>query len=197
MKKIRTILLLSTVVVVVTWVTDWGLRAATPDEGPTVIYQAQGTFGTPPVSGDDTLKLAGEPFTINIVAHAGSTPSKHGQNWAVFTPLRMTGVVHSGLLGSQPVNIASNGTSIYLSVSATEDPVEAAFPVVVVGISLTVQAQFTLPADTLAKPLIDKFAAVQLSPSITSVVYSNGTDTTTLSIASGTLQAGVHEGSGQ
>jgi len=172
-----------------------GLSGATvPDTGPNVTFTASGTFSTPQVSGNDTLKLAGEPFIINVVAVAGSTPVKHGRNWAVFSPLKMTGVVHSGLLGPQPVNIVSKGANILQMVSATEDPVKTSFPVKVVGISLTIQAQFILPAGTLAKPLIQTFAGVALSPANTTVTYSNGTDSTTLTIASGTLVATASSG---
>jgi hypothetical protein len=174
----------------------WGLSGATsPDTGPNVTYTASGIFSTPQVSGDDTLKLAGEPFSISIVAPAGSVPVKHGRNWAVLSPFKMTGQVHSGLLGSEPVNIASTGASIYEAVGPDSDPFETAFPVKVVGISLTIQAQFTLPADTFTKPLIHTFSPVTLSPAITTVVYSNGTDSTTLTVESGTLVGTLPSGS--
>ena len=145
MNKTRTRIGLLAALVAVCWFTVWGLDGATPDVGPTVTFTATGTFSTPPVSGSDTLKLAGEPFTINIVANAGDIPIKHGPNWAVFSPLKMTGVVHSGLLGTSPINVASGGASIMQAVGPDYDPVETAFPVKVVGISLTINAQFTLP----------------------------------------------------
>jgi hypothetical protein len=171
-------------------VTVWGLSGTTsPDTGPNVTFIASGTFATPQVSGDDTLKLAGEPFTINIVAPAGSVPVKHGPNWAVLSPFKMTGTVHSGLLGSEPINIASTGASIFEEVGPDYDPFETGFPVKVVGISLTIQAQFTLPPGTFTKPLIHPFAAVALAPGNTTVVYSNGSDSTTLTIESGSLVA--------
>ena len=162
-------------------------QAATPDTGPIVTYTASGTFATPQVIGDDTLKLAGEPFTINIQAPASSAPIQHGPNWAVLSPFKMTGEVHSGLLGTSPVNIASTGASIFEAVGPDYDPFETGFPVKVVGISLTINATFTLPAGTFTKPLIHPFAPVSLSPTNSTVVYSNGTDSTTLTIASGTL----------
>src|SRR5271166_7114554 len=71
--------------------------AAVPDKAPNVYFIATGTFTSPQVSGNDTLKLAGEPFAISIVANAGSAPIKHGRNWANYSPLKMTGEVHSGL----------------------------------------------------------------------------------------------------
>lgn len=186
---------LPVVLALVCGLTVWGLRGATsPDTGPNVTYTAAGTFATPQVSGDDTLKLSGEPFTISVVAPAGSTPVQHGRNWAVLSPFKMTGTVHSGLLGSEPVNIASAAASIFEAVGPDYDPFETGFPVKVVGINLTIQAYITLPAGTLAKPLIHPFAPVALAPGNTSVVYSNGTDTTTLTIESGTLVATVPGG---
>jgi|HubBroStandDraft_1064217.scaffolds.fasta_scaffold00451_10 hypothetical protein len=173
----------------------WGLSGATaPDTAPNVTFTAAGTFAAPQISGNDTLKLAGEPFSISIVASAGSAPVKHGPNWALFSPLNMTGEVHSGLLGPTPVDIASSGASIYQAVGPSYDPFQTGFPVKVVGISLTINAEITLPAGTLVKPLIHPFAAVALAPANTTVIYSNGTDSTTLAIASGTLVATLPTG---
>jgi hypothetical protein len=178
------------------WFLAAGSSGATPDTGPNVIFTAAGTFASPPVSGSDSLKLAGEPFSISVVAAAGSVPIKHGRNWAVFSPLKMTGEVHSGLLGATPVNIASGGASIYQAVGPSYDPFQTAFPVKVVGISLTIDAQITLPAGTLAKPLIHPFAAVALAPANTIVTYSDGTNSTTLAIQGGSLVASLPTGGG-
>lgn len=164
------------------------MQASTP---PNVSFTATGTFSNPQVSGADTLKLAGEPFTINIVASAASKPVKSGPNWAVFSPLKMTGEVHSGLLGSTPVTVASAGASIQQALGPTDDLFETAFPVKIVGISLTINATLHLPAGTLPNQLIHPFAAVQLSPSTSRVTYSEGTTSTTLTIQSGTLTAVV------
>lgn len=158
---------------------------------PNVNFTATGTFTNPQISGNDTLKLAGEPFTINIVANAAAVPIQHGTNWALFSPLKMTGEVHSGLLGPTPINIASAGASILQAVGPSYDPVQTGFPVKVVGINLTINAQFVLPAGTLTKPLIHPFAAVALAPGNTTISYSNGTDTTTLTVDTGSLTASV------
>jgi hypothetical protein len=56
------------------WFAVLGLSGATPDTAPNVTYIATGTFSSPAVSGEDTLKLAGEPFTIDIIANAASVP---------------------------------------------------------------------------------------------------------------------------
>jgi hypothetical protein len=168
-----------------------GLRGATPEKAPNVTYAASGTFASPPISGEDTLKLAGEPFAITIVANAGSVPVKHGRNWAVLNPFKMTGTVHSGLLGATPIEIASDEASIYETVGPDYDPFETGFPVDVVGIKLTVRAQITLPAGSLPRPLIHPFAAVTLTPANATVSYTDGTNVTVLGIETGTLAATI------
>lgn len=175
-----------------------GLSGATvPSTAPNVTFNASGTFATPPVNGSDTLKLAGEPFSINVVANAASVPIKHYRNWAIISPLKMTGTVHSGLLGTSPVNIASTAASIFQAVGPSYDNFETAFPIKVVGISLTVQARIVLPAGTLTTQLIHPFAAVTLDPGNTTVTYSDGTNTTTLAIQSGSLVAQISSDGGE
>jgi ABC-type antimicrobial peptide transport system permease subunit len=170
------------------------LNAASPQSAPNVTLTATGTFSSSPVSGPDTLRLAGEPFTIAVVANSAAVPIQHGANWALFSPLNMTGTVHSGLLGSSPINIASGAASILQAVGPDYDPFETGFPVRVVGISLTIDAQITLPEGTLTKQLIHPFAAVALSPANNTISYSDGTNTTVLTVASGTLVATIPTG---
>lgn len=158
---------------------------------PNVTYTASGTFSSPPISGSDTLRLAGEPFVINIVANAASVPIKNGPNWAVYSPLKMTGEVHSGLVGPTPVAIASDGASIELMWGPSYDLFVTAFPVKVVGIELTVNATLTLPPGTMSNQLVHPFAPVPLDTSNSVVTYSDGTDTTTLSISTGTMQGTI------
>jgi hypothetical protein len=165
--------------------------AATPNTAPNVNFTASGTFGNPPVSGSDTLKLAGEPFAINIVVNAAMAPIQHGPNWAIFSPLKMTGQVHSGLLGTTPISIASGAASIEQGYGPTYDPFQTAFPVKIVGVNLTVLAVIKLPAGTIPNQLIHPFAAVALSPATATVTYSDGTNSTMLSVQTGTLVATV------
>jgi len=155
---------------------------------------ATGTFSNPASSGADTLKLAGEPFQISIVANAASAPIMHGPNWAVMSPFRMTGSVHSGLLGPTPVNIASGAASILQLVGPDYDLFVTAFPVKVVGIALTIQATIYLPPGTITTPLIHPFTTVTMDPSNSTVQYSNGTDITILTVESGTLTATIPTG---
>jgi hypothetical protein len=171
-----------------------GMSAATPNTAPNVSFTASGTFGNPPVSGSDTLKLAGEPFTINIVVNSAMVPIQHGPNWAIFSPLKMIGQVHSGLLGTTPISIASGAASIEQAYGPTYDLFQTAFPVKIVGINLTVHAVIELPAGTIPNQLIHPFAAVALSPATATVTYSDGTDSTTLSVQTGSLVATVQTG---
>src|SRR6516164_11529325 len=70
---------------------------ATAATAPNVTYSATGTFSATPVSGQDVFKLAGNPFTITIVANAATVPTSHGAKWAKYTNLTMSGAVTSGL----------------------------------------------------------------------------------------------------
>jgi hypothetical protein len=189
--NVRTKVSLLAALAAISWLPIPGLCGATPETAPNVIYAASGTFASPPISGEDTLRLAGEPFSIEIVANAGSVPIQHGRNWAVLSPFKMTGIVHSGLLGATPVSISSDDASIYETIGPDYDPFETGFPVDVVGIQLTIHAQVTLPANTLVKPLIHPFAPVSLTPANATVTYSDGTNVTVLAIQVGTLGATI------
>lgn len=169
------------------------LVAAEPDLGATVTFSASGTFTATPVSGADTLKLSGQPFTITITASSSKKPTKHGRNWALFNPLPMTGVVYSGLIPDQPIDISATTSTIEQTVGASEDIFKAAFPVTVVGIPLQVEAYIPLPGGTLTKALIRPFASVAL-PSTATVTYKNSTAATVLGIQVGTLAATVPSG---
>jgi hypothetical protein len=204
LRNIGKIVSLTTAAVAVSFGTVAGASGATtPNTAPDVTYTASGTFSNPASSGADTLKLAGEPFTISIVANSASVPKQHGPNWAVMNPFKMTGSVHSGLLGPTPINIASGSASILQLVGPSYDIFTCAFPVTVVGISLTIQATVYLPPGTITTPLIHPFPTISLNPSpapaigSATVIYSNGTDTTTLTVATGgTLSATIPGGNG-
>ena len=166
------------------------LASASPQSAAQVTYEAQGTFATPPVSGADTLKLAGQPFTIKVAGSSGATPIQHGPNWAVFKPLTMNGTVESGLIGTTPIGIASSTAAIEQTVGSTSpDIFQSGFPITVVGIALTCRANITLPPGTLANPLLRPFASVSLDPTNSTVSYSNGINTTVLAVQTGSLIA--------
>jgi len=157
---------------------------------PNVIYTATGTFATPAVSGNDLFKLAGQPFTIQVVANAATVPTSSGQQWARYTKLTMQGTVQSGLLPT-PIAIASNMTSLQLATgNPSYDLIVIFAPIKVIGIQLQITATIQLPKGTLKNGLIHPFTATaQLNPTNTTVIYSDGTNATTLTAQSGTIDA--------
>ena len=162
---------------------------------PIVTYTASGTFAATATSGADTLKLAGEPFTVSISASSASEPFKHGRNWGAYDKLKLTGTVHSGLLGAEPVNIASAESTIIQAIDPGQyDQFTMEAPVKVVGISLTIDAVIILPPNTIANPYLHPFAAVGLAPGNATLTYSNGSDSTVLPIQSGTMVATIPSG---
>ena len=160
--------------------------------GTTITYAASGTFAATALNGADTLKLAGEPFTVTIAVSSATPPTKTGPNWALYTKLRLTGSVNSGLLGPTPVPIVSGGASIEQLIAAGKyDSFVMAAPIRVVGLSLTINATIQMPLNTITKPLLHPFNPVSLVPSNATVVYSDGTNSTTLAIQTGTLTATI------
>jgi len=167
------------------------LAAATsPSSTSTITYTASGTLATPAVSGADTLRLAGEPFSVSISVPTTAKPAKTGKNWALYTMLKLTGTVHSGLLGSSPINIVSGGASIQLFTNPSGPGLFImGAPIKVVGLSLTIKSNITLPANTITSPLAGPFTTVQLAPANANMVYFDSSADTTLGIQSGTLSA--------
>jgi hypothetical protein len=165
------------------------LAAAGPQKSADVTFTATGTFAATQVSGADTLKMAGQPFTISVVANSSLKPIQHGQNWAIFKPLVMSGTVYSGLIPNQAIPIGSSTAALDQTVGASEDIFQSGFPVVVIGIALNVRAYITLPGGTLASALIRPFASVALNSTNATVTYSNSTASTVLAVDNGTISA--------
>lgn len=172
------------------------LAAATvASTAPVITYTATGTFASTPTSGSDTLKLAGEPFSVSIAVSSATAPYNHGPNWAAYNKLKMTGTVHSGLLGPTPVTIASSEASITQAINPNQyDLFSMQAPVKVVGISLTLKAPIALPYGTISNQLLHPFAAVQMGPGNATLTYSDGGSSTTLAIQSGTITGTVPGG---
>lgn len=165
------------------------LLAAT---APIITYTASGTFASTPISGLDTLKLAGEPFSVAISVSESTPPYKHGPNWAAYNKLKLTGTVHSGLLGTSPITIGSSQASIIQAfVPAQYDMFTMEAPIKVVGINLTIKAVIIMPYGTFTSPLLQPFSTVALAPGNATIVYSDGTNSTDLGIQTGTLTATV------
>lgn len=174
------------------------LAAATlPATAPNITYTAAGTFSSAVVSGADTLKLAGQPFTVSVVVSAATVPFKTGPNYAIYNKLKLTGSVYSGLLGSTPINIASAQSTIQQAINpANYDQLVIQAPIQVIGIGLTVKAVVLMPLGTIARPLLYPFKAVALAPGNATVTYSDGSASTVLSIQTGTLTATIPAAAG-
>jgi len=166
------------------------LAAATPDSGTNVTFAVTaGTFAAAPVSGADSLKLAGQQFAISVVGNSSMVPAKHGRNWAIFNSLTMKGTVYSQLVPGTAIPIASKAVTLQQTAGATADKFTCTFPVKVLGIALTVTANITLPGGTMVKPLIRPFPSVTLDPTNATVTYANTTAATVLAVQTGTLTA--------
>jgi uncharacterized protein (TIGR03437 family) len=95
-------------------------------------------------------------------------------------------------VGTSPINIASSQASIIQGISpGVDDTFTMQSPVKVVGVSLTIKALIIMPLGTLSKPLLHTFNTVTMAPATASMTYSDGTNTTVLAIASGTLAATI------
>lgn len=173
------------------------LFAATiPATAPIITYTASGTFATPAASGADTLKLAGEAFSVTIQVSAATVPFKHGPNWAAYDKLKLTGTVHSGLLGTTPVNIASAEAAIIQALDPGQyDLFTMEAPVRVVGISLVIKAKIAMPWGTIPKMLLYPFKApVAMTVTNATVTYSQNSNDTVLSVVKGNLTATIPGG---
>lgn len=168
------------------------VAATAPNTAPNITYTASGTFAAAATTGNDSLKLAGEPFAVTITINASTRPSQSGGNWAAYNKLKLTGTVHSGLIGPTPVNIASGEASIIQAIAPGQyDLFTMEAPIKVVGISLTIKAQIVMPLGTITKPLINPFKTVALAPGNASLTYSDGTNTSVLPMQSGALSATI------
>jgi hypothetical protein len=168
--------------------------AATPSTAPNVTYSATGTFTTPQVSGADNFKLAGQAFTISLVANEATVPTSHGARWAKYTKLSMSGAVNSGLFPT-PFAISSSACSLELATGNPSYDVFALFaPINVLGKPIYLTTALQLPTGTMTNALIKPFnAPATLGPTSGSVTYSDPSTgaATVLTIASGTLSTTV------
>ncbi|HVN05617.1 MAG TPA: hypothetical protein VMT86_14425 [Bryobacteraceae bacterium] len=144
------------------------------------------------MSGTDTFRLQGEPFSISVTASSAAVPTKDGQTWAVYSPLHMVGTVSSGLLQG-PTTINSWSTSIELSYNASGEPFSLATPLKIIDLNITIQANIVMPAGTMSTLLVHPFTApVTLTPANATLTYTDGSETTVLGM-SGTLTTSVQQ----
>jgi hypothetical protein len=191
--NLQKVLLLTMSAGVACFVAPHQLAAASPNANANVTFTASGTFASTPVSGADTLLLRGQPFNISVVGNESLRPTQHGQNWANFTNLQMTGTVYSGLLPGEAIPIAATTAAINQTVGPTVDIFQSGFPVTVIGIALNARAYIKLPSGTLSTPLLRPFPSVAIpsDPNLAYIKYFNSTATTVLAIQTGTLVATI------
>ncbi|HUD98108.1 MAG TPA: hypothetical protein VMR62_00940 [Bryobacteraceae bacterium] len=164
------------------------LVAATTN--PIITYTASGTFASTPISGEDQLQLAGEPFTVSIAVSATTPPSQQGTSCCVYNKLTLKGVVHAGILGTTPEDIASSEATIIQSVDpGVKNLFTMEAPIKVVDFIVTIKAVIVLPANALSKPLLYPFGSVTLAPTNATVTVAYNGENTVLAIQSGTLTA--------
>jgi hypothetical protein len=138
---------------------------------PVIAYQASGEFGPNPVSGSDTLKLAGEPFSITLYACEGLVPTKTAPDYSVYYPIELKGQVKSSLL-VQPYNISAK-TAFILEVPPTGlDSAQLQGYVTVEGRSIYIKGDLALPAGTLTSQSIAPFAKVAIVTAKSEFIYS-------------------------
>ena len=153
---------------------------------PTVTYTAAGTFDIAVISGADSFRLAGEPFTISVAANDSQLSKFHGPTYADYGPLSMLGTIYSRLIPT-PVPIQNKMTFILMTYgNPTYDLFELGSQVRILSLSLKITAVITLPKGTLTTVRNHAFGPVTLTPAMATMTYSDGSDATTLGIL-GTL----------
>ncbi len=169
------------------------LQATTACSPNLIQYTAAGTFGDTPVSGMDSLRLAGEPFSIALYACQSKTPTSSGPSDATYTPIDYTGAVTSALLGGGQHAIQGYASIILIAPPVpARDTLEIYAPVKVLGnLAINIHAVLSLPEGTLPSTSIAAFNAVNLFTAADTLTYSTSTGSTTLAIASGTLSAQI------
>jgi hypothetical protein len=148
-----------------------------------VTYTASGTFDSTPISGADLFRLAGQPFSISVVASESAVAKSHGAQWALYSGLTTTGEVDSRLLPT-PILLSNNHTNIVLAAgNPNQDLFLLGFPLKILGITITVTANIVMPKGTISNDHILPFSSVvPLTPAIATVTYSYGNKATTLGI---------------
>jgi len=161
--------------------------AATQNLGATcsstvIQYQASGQFGANVISGDDKLKLAGEPFSISLFACESSKPTKTGSDYSEYYPIELEGQVKSALLVT-PYQIKPTPVAFILVEPTTGvDAAEMEGPITIEGSTITIKGDLSLPAGTLTSQSIAPFASVTIDTAKSVFTYSEGTESTSLSV---------------
>jgi hypothetical protein len=164
---------------------------------PNVTYVASGTFATPAVSGEDTFKFAGEPFTLTFVVNEATKPIRHSETMAEYSNIPVKVTVTTGTNGATYMVNATARLSLVVGAPGKPDRFAVRFPLNFGGLPLMITAKARMPAGTISRPAIKPFTApITLTPKDGMAIYAcpdcsapwTG-HSTTLATAGGTLTA--------
>jgi uncharacterized protein (TIGR03437 family) len=159
--------------------------------GTVIIYKAAGNFGANVISGPDTLKLAGQPYSVVLNGCTTATPTKTGSDYAEYYPIQLTGTVKSQLL-IMPYTIPPTPTAFIITVPTTgTDNFEFIGNVTIAGSTINVKASIAVPLGTVTSTTIAPFSSVKITTSKSEFIYTQGTSPTALSVT-GTGSATVY-----
>ena len=140
---------------------------------PVVTYGASGGFGPNVIKGDDSFKLAGEPFSITLYVCESKQPGpRSGPDYSVYSGIEFTGTVNSSLI-TTPYSIKPTAVTFVLVDPATgDDLVEVEGNLTVFGSLIFIHASIALPPGTLASTAIAPFTGVAIDTADSAFSYS-------------------------
>jgi hypothetical protein len=137
-----------------------------------VTYTASGSFGSNKIAGQDSFKLAGEPFSITMVACESKQPSKTGPDDSIYSGIEFTGTVQSSLI-TTPYKIQPTAmTFVLVKPPAGPDLVEVEGNLTVFGSTLFIHGSIALPAGTLTSTTIAPYSEVSIVTASSAFTYS-------------------------
>jgi|ERR1035441_8138773 hypothetical protein len=138
--------------------------------GTNIAYQASGQFGSNVLSGADTLKLAGEPFSITLYTCSTLVPTKTGPTYSEYYPILLKGQVKSSLL-VQPYQISAQTAFFLILPPAGLDSVQMQGSVTVSGRAIYIKGALALPTGTLTSTSIAAFPSVSIVTAKSQFIY--------------------------
>jgi hypothetical protein len=139
-----------------------------------IAYVASGEFGSNVLAGKDTYELAGEPYSITILACSNKVPVKTGSDYSDYTGLELKGTVKSRLL-TGTTSISTTQTSFILADPTTGyDTVQLNGTVVIEGTAIVIKANIALPLGTFTTTSIGPFPSVSIVTAKSQFTYSAG-----------------------
>lgn len=137
-----------------------------------VQYKASGVFGATPLNGKDTLKLAGEPFSITMYACESLVPTRTGANFAEYYPLATTVTVKSSLQTQQFTTSGKMAFTIKIPAAPGLPSLAVQGPLPVLGSTVTINGSLALPAATLPSTHIATFPSTAIVTSRSQLIYT-------------------------